>query len=160
MTKYKAVRGRIIRINSWILSWEHRGQKLSFESKRVGNDSTYSYMKQNEKPLTVMDIPSPSVLLFWITTVLGSPIPLLFLALLSESSSSSKACGSGGGGAGALLLGSLRPLHALITVLCLCRCISASIWFQSWSCSLPLMSRPSNWICCILWYEKNITFAF
>lgn len=64
MTKYKAVRGRIIRINSWILSWEHRGQKLSFESKRVGNDSTYSYMKQNEKPLTVMDIPSPSVLLF------------------------------------------------------------------------------------------------
>lgn len=78
-----------------------------------------------------MDIPSPSVLSLWMTTVLGSPIPLLFLALLSASSSSptvaSAWAGGGGGGAGVLLLGSLRPRQALITVLCRCKCISASI---------------------------------
>lgn len=102
--------------------------------------------------LTVIDIPNPSALSLWITTVLGSPIPLLFLALLSASSSSftDSGSGGGGGGAGVLLLGSFRPLHALITVLCLCKCISASIWFHSWSCSLPLISRPRSWICWIL----------
>ena len=101
--------------------------------------------------LTVMEIPSPSVRSLCRTTVRGSPMPLLLRALISASSS---LVGSEGGGAGGLLLGSLRPRQALMTVLCRWRWISASIWFQSWSCWLPLISRPSNWICWILKTSK------
>ena len=47
------------------------------------------------------------------------------------------------------------PLHARMTVLWRWRWISASSWFQSLSCSAPLMSRPSSWICCILERHKQ-----
>jgi len=43
-----------------------------------------------------------------------------------------------------------RPRHALTTVLCRCRWISASSWFHSFSCSGPFIPRPSSWICWIL----------
>ena len=55
-----------------------------------------------------------------------------------------------GGKCGYCLLEPLLPRHALITVLCRWRWISASSWFHSLSCSGPRKSLPSNWICCIL----------
>ncbi len=48
------------------------------------------------------------------------------------------------------------PRHALITVLCLWRWISASSWFHNLSCSAPFMSLPNSWICCILNDGKQI----
>lgn len=54
------------------------------------------------------------------------------------------------GGVGNFFLRLALPLHARMTVLWRWRWISASSWFQSLSCSAPLMSRPSSWICCIL----------
>lgn len=59
------------------------------------------------------------------------------------------------GGACIGRLRSLRPRHALITVLWRWRCISASSWFHSLSWAGPFISRPSNWICWTLHSDKE-----
>lgn len=62
------------------------------------------------------------------------------------------------GGWGTLCLLVLLPRHALITVLCRWRWISASNWFQSLSCSGPRRSLPNSCICCILEWKRRIGF--
>ena len=100
----------------------------------------------------MIDIPSPSDLSRCKCASLGLPIPRFLRATLAVSSSSVI---SGLFGASIVLFGSCRPRHALITVLCLCRCISASIWFHRTSCSCLFKSRPSNCICWILINRNN-----
>ena len=86
----------------------------------------------------VIEIPRPSRGPLLSFTILKSPTPWFFLLSVKDI-----------GGSGSFSFALFLPLHARITVLWRCKCISDSNWFHKRSCSSCFNVLPNNCICCI-----------